>query len=149
MKRSSPTSNLDEIPSKRSAKIIADKLIDEDVDSGIDSFSEEEGDSDDGEGYPEMEVPQWVQDRLLENPTHIDKATFQSVVREIAQDMKNDIRFKGIAILGVQVAAEAYLMEVFREAGFQRLRSDNEDRRTMYESAMEMAAASILNDYFH
>ena len=149
MERASPTSKVDEIPSKRSANIIADKLIDEDVDSGIDSFSEEEGDSDDGEGYPETEVPQWVQDRLLENPTHIDKATFQSVVREIAQDMKNDIRFKGIAILGVQVAAEAYLMEVFREAGFQRLRSDNEDRRTIYESAMEMAAASILNDYLN
>ena len=40
----------------------------------------------------------------------IRKLPFQRLVREIAQDFKNDLRFQGTAILALQEAAEAYLV---------------------------------------
>jgi len=38
------------------------------------------------------------------------KLPFQRLVREIAQDFKNDLRFQGTAILALQEASEAYLV---------------------------------------
>ena len=43
----------------------------------------------------------------------IRKLPFQRLVREIAQDFKSDIRFQGSAVLGLQEAAEAYLVGLF------------------------------------
>jgi histone H3/H4 len=43
----------------------------------------------------------------------IRKLPFQRLVREIAQDFKNDLRFQSTAILALQEAAEAYLVAVF------------------------------------
>ena len=42
----------------------------------------------------------------------IPKAAFQRVVREIAQEIKSDIRFDSMAILALQEAAEMYLVRV-------------------------------------
>lgn len=45
----------------------------------------------------------------------IRKLPFQRLVREIAQDYKNDLRFQSTAILALQEAAEAYLVGVFED----------------------------------
>jgi histone H3 len=45
----------------------------------------------------------------------IRKLPFQRLVREIAQDFKNDLRFQGKAIEALQVAAEDYLVELLED----------------------------------
>jgi len=45
----------------------------------------------------------------------IKKRSFQNFVREIAQDMKQDLRFQSLAILALQEAAEAYLVGLFED----------------------------------
>ena len=45
----------------------------------------------------------------------IRKLPFQRLVREIAQDFKNDLRFQGSAVLALQEAAEAYLVGLFED----------------------------------
>lgn len=45
----------------------------------------------------------------------IRKLPFQRLVREIAQDYKNDLRFQSNAILALQEAAEAYLVSLFED----------------------------------
>lgn len=44
------------------------------------------------------------------------KLPFQRLVREIAQDFKNDLRFQSTAILALQEAAEAYLVGLFEDS---------------------------------
>jgi histone H3 len=52
----------------------------------------------------------------LVGPHHIKhrsrKLPFQRLVREIAQDFKNDLRFQGYAVLALQ---EAYLVGLFED----------------------------------
>lgn len=43
------------------------------------------------------------------------KLPFQRLVREIAQNYTNDIRFQSTAILALQEAAEAYLVGLFAD----------------------------------
>jgi histone H3/H4 len=43
----------------------------------------------------------------------IRKLPFQRLVREIAQDYKQDLRFQSTAILALQEASEAYLVALF------------------------------------
>lgn len=43
------------------------------------------------------------------------KLPFQRLVREIAQDFKQDLRFQSTAILALQEAAEAYLVSLFAD----------------------------------
>lgn len=43
------------------------------------------------------------------------KLPFQRLVREIAQDMRTDLRFQGSAILALQESAEAYLTGLFAD----------------------------------
>lgn len=43
------------------------------------------------------------------------KLPFQRLVREIAMDFKNDLRFQGSAILALQEASEAYLVSLFED----------------------------------
>jgi histone H3 len=43
----------------------------------------------------------------------IRKLPFQRLVREIAQNLKNDLRFQSTALEALQEAAEAYLVELF------------------------------------
>ena len=45
----------------------------------------------------------------------IKKLPFQRLVREIAQDFKQDLRFQSSAILALQEAAEAYLVSLFED----------------------------------
>lgn len=45
----------------------------------------------------------------------IRKLPFQRLVREIAQDFKNDLRFQSAAILALQEASEAYLVGLFED----------------------------------
>jgi len=45
----------------------------------------------------------------------IRKLPFSRLVREIAQDLKNDLRFQGSAILALQEATEAYLIGLFED----------------------------------
>ena len=45
----------------------------------------------------------------------IRKLPFQRLVREIAQDFKSDLRFQSTAILALQEAAEAYLVNLFED----------------------------------
>ena len=44
------------------------------------------------------------------------KLPFQRLVREIAQDHRNDLRFQSAAIEALQTAAEAYLTTLFEDA---------------------------------
>lgn len=45
----------------------------------------------------------------------IRKLPFQRLVREIAQDFKNDLRFQATAISAMQESAEAYLVSLFED----------------------------------
>ena len=45
----------------------------------------------------------------------IRKLPFQRLVREIAQNYKNDLRFQSMAILALQEASEAYLVSLFED----------------------------------
>ena len=46
----------------------------------------------------------------------IRKLPFQRLVREIAQNIKTDIRFQASAVLALQESAESYLVGVFEDA---------------------------------
>jgi len=43
------------------------------------------------------------------------KLPFQRLVREIAQDLKSDLRFQSVAIAALQEAAESYLVGMFED----------------------------------
>ena len=43
------------------------------------------------------------------------KLPFQRLVREIAQEYKNELRFQSSAILALQEATEAYLVSLFED----------------------------------
>ena len=45
----------------------------------------------------------------------VRKAPFQRLVREIAQDFKNDLRFQTTAVMALQEASEAYLVGLFED----------------------------------
>jgi histone H3 len=45
----------------------------------------------------------------------IRKLPFQRLVREIAQDLKTDLRFQSTAVLALQEASEAYLTGLFED----------------------------------
>jgi len=45
----------------------------------------------------------------------IRKLPFQRLVREVAQDMKTDLRFQSHAIMALQEASEAYLVDLFED----------------------------------
>lgn len=45
----------------------------------------------------------------------IRKLPFQRLVREIAQDFKNDLRFQGTAITAMQEAAESFLVKLMED----------------------------------
>jgi len=45
----------------------------------------------------------------------IRKLPFQRLVREIAQEIRSDLRFQGSAVMALQEAAEAYLVGLFED----------------------------------
>jgi histone H3 len=46
----------------------------------------------------------------------IKKAPFQRLVREIALNFRPDLRFQASAVLAIQEAAEAYLVQIFEDS---------------------------------
>jgi len=46
----------------------------------------------------------------------IRKAPFQRLVREVAQEFKQDLRFQSQAVLALQEAAEAYLVGLYEDS---------------------------------
>jgi len=46
----------------------------------------------------------------------IRKAPFQRLVREVAQDFKQDLRFQSQAVLALQESAEAYLVGLYEDS---------------------------------
>jgi histone H3 len=46
----------------------------------------------------------------------LQRLPFQRLVRELAQDVKVDLRFQASAILALQESTEAYLVNVFEDA---------------------------------
>ena len=160
MKRSASNPNLGESAPKRQATTssainsgesakwpaenFSEMVLVEPVDSGIESFPDDSDDSDDGAGQRPGDVPAWFRDTLCDRAYHIDRATFQSIVRAIAQGMKNDLRFQGSAILALQAAAGDLCAEGFLEAGFQAIRTGEEDGRTVNPGGLERAVENIL-----
>jgi histone H3 len=62
----------------------------------------------------------------------ICKLPFQRLVREIAQDFKNDLKFQAASILALQEASEAYLVGLAEDANLCALHtkmSDNHAER--------------------
>jgi len=55
--------------------------------------------------------------RIQTNSTEllIRKLSFQRLVREVAQDYKNDLHFQGSALLTLQESAETYLVSLFKD----------------------------------
>ena len=55
--------------------------------------------------------------RKLQKSTEllIRRLPFQRLVRELAQDFRNDLRFQSSAVLALQEAAEAYLVTLFED----------------------------------
>jgi histone H3 len=49
------------------------------------------------------------------------QAPFQRLVREIAQELKTDLRFQGFAVFGLQEAAEAYLVGLFEDTNLSEI----------------------------
>jgi len=45
----------------------------------------------------------------------IRRLPFQRLVRELAQDFRNDLRFQSSAVLALQEASEAYLVGLFED----------------------------------
>ena len=97
-------------------------------------------------------MPSAWTERLLAQELQIDKGVFYNLVKEIASDVKNDLGFEGTAILALQAATEQLAVEAFREAGFQRLRRGDKDRkidrRKCCAGDLEMAAAMMGNNSY-
>src|SRR3954453_20649156 len=66
----------------------------------------------------------------------IRKLPFQRLVREIAQDFKNDLRFQSTAILALQEAAESYLVSLFEDTNLCALHAK---RVTIQKKDMQLA----------
>ncbi len=66
----------------------------------------------------------------------IRKLPFQRLVREIAQDYKNDLRFQGTAIDAIQEAAEAYLTHLFEDTNLCAIHAK---RVTITQKDMQLA----------
>lgn len=59
----------------------------------------------------------------------IPKQSFQKLVREIAQDIKSDLRFEVQAIAALQEAAESHLVAVFQDANIGAIHNGRETVR--------------------
>jgi len=66
----------------------------------------------------------------------IRKLPFQRLVREVARQFKNDLRFQSTAILALQEAAEAYLVSLFEDTN---LLANHAKRVTIYPKDMALA----------
>ena len=66
----------------------------------------------------------------------IRKLPFMRLVKEIAQEFKTDLRFQSLAILGLQEAAEAYLVGLFEDTNLCAIHAR---RVTIYPKDLQLA----------
>jgi histone H3 len=66
----------------------------------------------------------------------IRKLPFQRLVREIAQDVRQDLRFQSTAILALQEASEAYLVGLFEDVNLIAMHAK---RVTIFAKDMQLA----------
>ena len=66
----------------------------------------------------------------------IRKTPFQRLVREIAQEMKKDVRFQSTALLALQEAAEMHLIQLFEDTNLCALHAK---RVTVMPKDMQLA----------
>lgn len=66
----------------------------------------------------------------------IKRIPFQRLVREIAQDFKNDLRFRSNALIALQEAAEAFLVKNFEDANMCALHAN---RTTIQPKDLQLA----------
>ena len=66
----------------------------------------------------------------------IRKAPFQRLVREIAQEMKRDVRFQSTALMAIQEAAEMHLIQLFEDTNLCALHAK---RVTVMPKDMQLA----------
>jgi len=66
----------------------------------------------------------------------IRKLPFQRLVREIAQEFKDDLRFQSTAILALHEASESYLIGLFEDTNLCALHAK---RVTIYPKDMQLA----------
>lgn len=87
--------------------------------------------------YTGEEVQPYIYPSIGKDETKllIPKHPFQLLVREIATDLKSDIRFMVDAIKALQVAAEDHLVEYFQDAN---LCAINQDRETVMLKDMRL-----------
>eukprot|EP00808_Paulinella_micropora_P022297 g54182.t1 len=78
----------------------------------------------------------------------IRKLPFQRLVREIAQDFKNDLRFQGTAILALQEASEAYLVSLFEDTNFWPAASVASALKQLVLGYQVMACKDFLSPHF-
>ncbi|CAP23701.1 Protein CBG02905 [Caenorhabditis briggsae] len=65
-----------------------------------------------------LKPPRWIDIRKYQRSTEllVKKAPFQRLCREICQKNRWDVRFQSAALEALQVAIEAYLVEIFQES---------------------------------
>lgn len=73
------------------------------------------------------------------------KLPFSRVVREIAQDFKNDLRFGSTSIIALQEAAEAFLVDMF---SYGNLCSIHAQRVTVFPMDIKLALRMFDNDVY-
>ena len=66
----------------------------------------------------------------------LPKLPFQRLVREIAQDFKNDLRFQGTAIIALQHASEAYLVKLYEDTNLCAIHAR---RQTIFAKDLQLA----------
>ena len=71
----------------------------------------------------------------------IRKLPFQRLVREVAQDFKNDLRFQGSAVMALQEAAEAYLVSLFEDTNLCAIHAK---RVTIMPRDMQLALVAFV-----
>jgi histone H3 len=66
----------------------------------------------------------------------IRKLPFQRLVRELAMDFKNDLRFQSTGLLALQEASEAYLVSLFEDTNLCAIHAG---RVTIMKKDMDLA----------
>eukprot|EP00500_Bicosoecida_sp_ms1_P002966 CAMPEP_0203814900 /NCGR_PEP_ID=MMETSP0115-20131106/6678_1 /ASSEMBLY_ACC=CAM_ASM_000227 /TAXON_ID=33651 /ORGANISM="Bicosoecid sp, Strain ms1" /LENGTH=196 /DNA_ID=CAMNT_0050723785 /DNA_START=72 /DNA_END=663 /DNA_ORIENTATION=- len=72
----------------------------------------------------------------------IRKLPFQRLIREIAQEFKQDLRFQSTAVLALQEASEAYLVGLFEDTNLCAIHAK---RVTIMPKDIQLAAASVAS----
>jgi len=69
----------------------------------------------------------------------LPRAAFERLVREVAQEFRNDVRFTSVAIGALQGAAETYMVDVFKQAMTLQIAGSTRARRNRKTGTIEFA----------